>query len=476
MRFKGTFLLLIIALAFGTYLYFYEFKGSAQREKEKLAKNQIWTLEGKNILQIDLFSPDLHIAAQRKGENEWTLSSPQTWEGDSAELNRLAESASNLLRENTIESEASDLTKFGLNPARSGLRLKTKDGKEYAIDFGINNPAGTFTYALFPGKKEVFLVTAAAASSLIKKTEDLRNHTILNFEPHEVQSLNLKTPKGNIELIKDSDDRWWFKKPEKRAADAPQVRGILNALSMGKIKEFSNDTPENYINPGLDGSIIDASLTYGPNKAIKRLLIGTEKAKLRQKAPAKTNSADKPAADSPSATIYLAKDESRPDLFFVEKDLVDKLLISPNDVRDKALAPFQRWDVDSMILTNSNGTVHFTKSGGEWFLGATKKKAKWDAINGLLDALEKPVKEWIDAPASDSSYGIDKPAIRIILKQGSTVLIDCSLGKAARDGIYAQIAGDPSIKVADPDGLHLLNRSESDFLEASAKNPSQKKK
>jgi len=160
----------------------------------------------------------------------------------------------------------------------------------------------------------------------------------------------------------------------------------------------------------------------------------------------------------------------------VEKDLVNKLLISPNDVRDKALAPFQRWDVDSMILTNSSGTFHFAKSGGEWFLGPAKKKAKWDAINGLLDVLEKPVKEWIDAPASYSSYGIDKPAIRIILKQGGTVLIDCSLGKAARDGIYALIAGDPSIKVADPEGLHLLNRTESDFLEALAENPSQKKK
>jgi hypothetical protein len=475
MRFKGTFLLLIIALAFGSYLYFYEFKGSEQREKEKLAKNQIWTLQGKSILRIDLISPDLHIAAERKGENEWTLRSPQTWEGDSAELNSLADSAANLLRENIIESEAADLTKFGLNPARSGLRLKTKEGKEYAIDFGINNPAGTFTYALIPGKKEVFLVTAAAAGSFIKKIEDLRNHTILNFEPREVQSLSLKTPKGNIELIKDSADRWWFKRPEKRAADAPQVRGILNALSMGKIKEFFNNPTENYINPGIDGSIIDASLTYGPNTASKRLLIGTEKAKLRQKASAKTNSADKPAADSISASLYLAKDESRPDIFFVEKDLVDKLLLSPNDVRDKALASFQRWDVDSMILINSNGTFHFAKSGGEWFLGAAKK-AKWDAINGLMDALEKPVKEWIDAPASNSSYGTDKPAIRIILKMGTTVLIDCSLGKAARDGIYAQIAGDPSIKVADPEGLHLLNRTESDFLEASVENPSQKKK
>jgi len=475
MRFKGTFLLLVLAIAFGSYLYFYEFKGSEKREKAKQAESQIWALDGKIILQIDLISPELHISAERKGGNTWMLTSPQTWEGDSSELNHLADSASNLRRESMVESEAKDLATFGLKPAHSSLRLKTKDGKGYAIDFGINNPTGTFTYASIPGKKEVFLVTAEAANLFVKKVEDLRNHTILSFEPSDVQSLRLKNAKGHIEIIKDSEDRWWFKGGEKRAADAPNVRGLLNALSMGKIKEFLNDSSEDYLNPGLDGSILDVSLTYGPNKAIKRLLIGTEKSKLRKKASAKSVKADSTANSLPS-NLYLAKDESRSDLFFVEKELVDKLLISQNDIRDKALASFQRWTVDSMVLINPHGTFHFTKSGGEWFLGAAKKKAKWDAINGLMDVLEKPVKEWIDTPASYSSYGIDKPQIRIILEQGSTVLIDCSLGKAAKNGIYAYISGDPSIKVADPEGLDLLNRTESDFVEASPENTSQKKK
>jgi hypothetical protein len=403
MRFKGTFLLLILAIAFGSYLYFYEFKGSEKREKAKQAESQIWA--------------------------------------------------------------------FGLNPAHSSLRFKTQDGKEYAIDFGINNPTGTFTYASIPGRKEVFLVTVDAANSFIKKVEDLRNHTILSFEPSDVHSLKIKSAKGNIEIIKDSEDCWWFKGVEKRAADAPKVRGLLNALSMGKIKEFLNDSTEDYLNPGLDGSFLDVSLTYGPNKAIKHLLIGTEKAKLRKKA-SKAN----PTANSPSSNLYLAKDESRSDLFFVEKELVDKLMITQNDIRDKALASFQRWNVDSIVLINPHGTFHFTKSGGEWFLGSAKKKTKWDAINGLMDVLEKPVKEWIDTPASYSTYGIDKPQIRLILEQGSTVLVDCSLGKAAQNGIYAYISGDPSIKVADPEGLDFLNRTEADFVETSPESASQKKK
>ena len=149
----------------------------------------------------------------------------------------------------------------------------------------------------------------------------------------------------------------------------------------------------------------------------------------------------------------------------MEKDLIDKLLKTPNDVREKALAAFQRWDVDYISLTNSKGSFTFTKSNGEWFATGTKKKAKWDGVNSILDAMEKPVKEWIDKPSPLSTYGLDKPAIRVVLKQGGNVLADCTLGKAAKDGIYAQVKGDSSVKVADPEGLSALDKGETDLVE-----------
>jgi hypothetical protein len=339
------------------------------------------------------------------------------------------------------------------------LRLKTKNGKEYAIDFGNNNPTGSSTYASRTNQREVFLVASYTVSAFNKKVDDLRNHSVLSFEQPEVQSLSLKSSKGDFELVKDSDDRWWFAGTDKRAADSPEIRGILNALSLGRIKEFFNQNAEDYINLGLDKPLIDIRLTYGKNKAIKHLIIGSERSELRKRA-GKNDGIDKS-----SPPIYLARDESRPDLFFVEKDLVDKLLKSPNDVRDKALAPFQRWDIDSIALTNSKGSFSLTKSGGEWFLGEAKKKAKWDAVNGILDAMEKSVKEWVDKPAPLSTYGLDKPAIHVVLKQGSAAIVDCAFGKAAKDGIYAQVKGDSCVKIADPEGLDILDKAESDFIE-----------
>jgi hypothetical protein len=463
MRFKGTLILLGICLLLGGYVYFYEIKGGEKRDKAKEAENQVWKFESKEIQQIELLSQGQNITAVRQGDKDWVLLSPRKLEADSDELNRLANSASNIRRESIVEPNATDLARFGLSPARSSMMLKTKGGKEYAIDFGNNNPTGNSAYAAIPGKKEVFLVSTSVVSTFDKKPDDLRNHQVLSFDQPEVNSLSIKSPKGDLQFTKDGSDRWWIAGTETVAADSPGVRGILNALSMGRIKEFMNDSPDSYQNLGLDNPFIDVHLTYGKDKALKHLAIGPQKSSLRRKTP---SGPDKFAAESLSSDLYLAKDESRPDLFFVEKDLVDKLLKTRNDVRDKALASFQRWDVDFISLTNSKGSFTFAKSGGEWFAAGKKRKAKWDGINSILDALEKPVKEWIDKPAALSTYGLDKPAIHVILKQGGTVLADCSFGKSAKDGIYAQVKGDSSVKIADPDGLSALDKSEPDLIEA----------
>ncbi|MBN1570524.1 MAG: DUF4340 domain-containing protein [Acidobacteria bacterium] len=471
MRFKGTLVLLIVVAALGSYIYFYEIKGGEKREKAKEAESQFWKIENKDIQQIEFITAAQHITAVRKAEKEWALTTPRQLDADTDELDRMVSSASSIKREGIVEQNAADPAKFGLNPPQSGIRVKTKDGKVYALDFGHKNPTGNSAYASIPDQKQVYLVPSHVVNAFDKKVDDLRNQSVLSFEQPEAQFLSIKSSKGSFELVKDSTDRWWFGGMGSRAADSPGVRGILNALSMGRVKGFFNDNPEDYVNLNLEKPLVEVTLTYGKDKAIKRLIIGQEKSRLTKK-PGKARSADDSAGDSDlteaSGSIFLAKDASRPDLFFIEKDLVDKLFVSPDAIRDKALVPMQRWDVDSIILSNTKGKFSLSKSAGEWFVGDKKKKAKWDAVNSILDVLEKPVKGWVDNPSSAAIYGLDKPGIHIILKQGSNVVADCSFGKAAKNGIYAQVKGDSSVKIADPEGLAQLDRSESDYVENPA--------
>jgi hypothetical protein len=467
-------MLLVVCAALGAYVYFYEIKGGEKRDKEKEESNRVWKVESNSIQQIDLVEPEEHITALRKSDKEWKISAPRSLDADSDELNRIATSASEISRESVLEPNAKDLAKFGLEPAQVALHFKTKDGKDYRIRFGHNNPTGNSTYAVVEGKSDVMLVASYVASSFKKKLEDLRNRAILNFEQYETQSLDLESSKGSVRLAKEGD-KWFLQAKERWPADSSAVSGVLSALSGGRLKEFFETNPEDYATLGFDKPLLDIRLAFGKDKALKHLTVGLEKSRLVKKGerPAAPPAKKDDSAAGATADLYVARDESRAELFFVDKEFIDKVLKSPADLRDKALASFQRWDIDAVTLTNAHGTFGFAKaeSGGDWVLGDAKKKTRWDAVNGILDALEKQVKQFIDAPGPLSTYGLDKPSVRVVLKQKGQIKLECSLGSEAKEGVYAQVKGESSVKVVDKESLEKLSKGEPDFLEPPAMAP-----
>jgi hypothetical protein len=468
MRFRGTLVLLLICAALGAFVYFYEIKGGEQREKKKQETDRLWKIESAGIQQIDLITQQEHITALRKGEKEWKITAPLAVDADADELNRIAGSAAEITRESVLETNAKDLSRFGLEPAQLTLQVRTKDGKQYEVRYGENNPTGNSTYATMPGSRDVVLVAAYTASSFRKKLDDLRNRAVLNFEQYETNSLDLQSEKGNVQLTKEND-KWWLQGKQHWAADSSAVSGVLSALATSRVKEFFDGNPDDYTSLGFDKPLLDIRLTFGKDRAIKHLTVGFEKSRLVMKGqkPPKKPDEKKGAADTASSETYIARDESRPELFFVDKEFMDKVRKAPADLRDKALASFQRWDVDSITLTNAKGTFNLAKTegGGDWVLGDGKKKAKWDVVNGILDALEKPVKEFVDSPAAPATYGLDKPTVRVVLKQKGQVKLECEFGKETKDGVYAQVKGETSVKFADKESMDKLGKGESDLVE-----------
>jgi len=458
----------LICAALGAYVYFYEIKGGEQREKKKQEADRLWKVESASIQQIDLITSQEHITAVRKGDKEWKITAPRAVDADADELNRIAGSAAEITRESVLETNANDLARFGLEPPQLTLRIKMKDGKEYEVRYGENNPTGNSTYATMPGSKEVVLVASYTASSFRKKLDDLRNRSVLNFEQYDTNSLDLQSEKGSIQLAKEND-KWWLQGKQHWAADSSAVSGLLSTLATSRVKEFFDGSPDDYVNLGFDKPLLDVRLTYGKDRAIKHLTVGLEKSRLVMKGqkPSKKPDEKKDTAETGSSELYLARDESRPGLFFVDKEFIDKVRKGPADLRDKALASFQRWDIDSITLTNAKGTFNLAKAegGGDWVLGDSKKKAKWDVVNGILDALEKPVKEFVDSPAAPATYGLDKPTVRVVLKQKGQVKLECEFGKETKDGVYSQVKGETSVKVADKESMEKLGKGESDLVE-----------
>ena len=68
MRFRGTLVLLVVGLALGAYVYFYEYKGAPKREEAKQQENRIWKFDSSTVQQTRPGNarPARHRRAERR--------------------------------------------------------------------------------------------------------------------------------------------------------------------------------------------------------------------------------------------------------------------------------------------------------------------------------------------------------------------------------------------------------------------------
>src|SRR5437016_2475522 len=147
MRFKGTTLLFIVFVLLGGYVYFAEYRGKDDRQKQEEAKKKAFQVEDKDISEISLIYPDRTITAVKKAEKQWQITSPAGLEADSDTWDEMASSVPRIERNDTVAQNAQDLSAFGLKDPAVKVSAKLKDGKTIDILFGSDNPRKTFSYA-----------------------------------------------------------------------------------------------------------------------------------------------------------------------------------------------------------------------------------------------------------------------------------------------------------------------------------------
>src|SRR5437762_607879 len=181
MKFKGTLVLFLVFAVLGGYVYFTEFRGKEERQKQEEAKKKVFSVEDKNITEISLIYPDRTITGVKKGEKQWQITSPAGIEADPDEWQQLASNIPRIEREDTVAQNVQDLSQFGLKDPPVKLSAKTSDGKTLEIQFGSENPKKTYNYAALPGSKDVFLTASNWAKTFTKNVSDLRNKKVLEF-------------------------------------------------------------------------------------------------------------------------------------------------------------------------------------------------------------------------------------------------------------------------------------------------------
>jgi hypothetical protein len=409
-------------------------------------------VDAKDITEISLVFPDHTITGVRKGEKQWEITNPQGIEPDQDEWELLTTNVPRIEREDTVTAQASDLSQFGLKDPALKVIAKTKDGKTIEIDFGGENPRKTYNYAKFSNSNDVFLTPSSWLRIFQKTLTDLRNKKVLDFETDDIDSLGIESGTTSLQFQKNGND-WMMKKPVETKADSGEISTFLSSLKFARATGFAEANVDAKT-AGLEPPAMKITLHDKKPNANRELLIGK----------------------SPETDKYYAKDGARPAIFIIDKEIPEKAKRPVTDWRDKTLTQIDREKTDQIEIHRGTDTVAMKKDGSDW-KSMDGKKLQWDKVSGMLNSLEfDKAKQILDAPKPLPTYGLDKPKLEVIFKQGATELGRLSFGSDSKDpeGIYVKSGDSSSVKVAGKDVYDKFNVKLEDLLEPPS-NPSEKK-
>ncbi len=96
------------------------------------------------------------------------------------------------------------------------------------------------------------------------------------------------------------------------------------------------------------------------------------------------------------------------------------------------------------------------------------KKLQWEKVSGMVNSLEfDKAKQIIDSPKPLASYGLDKPRMEVVFKQGTSELGRISFGSDSQnpEGVYVKSSDSPTVKIAGKDVYDKFNIKLEDLLE-----------
>ena len=246
---KATGLLLLVALALGAFVYFWELRGGERRrEAEAAAKRLFGDVEVADIAWLELPTTPAGSARLELRDGAWWLSAPLDAPADGAAADGIAEALLSLTSEGEIE-DPRDSAVYGLADGARVLRFAAA-GTERELRIGKKTPIGSDSYLAADGTERVYLVPSHALQTFERTLVELRESRPLRFDRERVRHVEVSWPGGGVSIDK-REDTWQLREPVEQRADDTALETLLSDLGFLRAEAFL-DVPPPDAELGLD--------------------------------------------------------------------------------------------------------------------------------------------------------------------------------------------------------------------------------
>lgn len=454
MNFRTT-LVIIILLAgtAGAYFLFFQEPTDNGSAGEKPAIHEVYGIARDSVQQVELLFADAayqNLKLVREVNGNWELQTPFLANADDEKVKRTLDDILNKRVKHTLEVPA--LTQYGLDTPNITLSLWT-GGTHPAATFFIGSKAINYSvYIKEKSEAHIFLIESSALDDLTKSPTDLRDRSVVRFNPETVSHITFKfedvdsSSQSRTVNCEKRGGTWHLTSPLEVKADVQEIERILSELLLFQVVTFEADeadtlAPSELTKYGLRAPRIQVKLT--DTDRTYALDIGstlpTETGNprhvyVKSAVSGQQSTVGIPAVDSQYVDEYYS-------ISIVPDDIYHLLNKSVFDLRDKRVIDFQRTATNRFIISinGEQDTVCTKGYDNTWELQTPTGKIKADAkaVDDLLfgvDSLEAVA--FVESPAKNlQTYGLAAPSITVAFTQRGeekpTILL---IGDTAEDG------------------------------------------
>lgn len=445
MNFRTTLIIIVLLAGIGgAYYLFFQEPSDKTVKNEKPPIHQVYGVTRDAVQQVEIAFADAayqDLKLVKDTTDNWQLTQPFQADADSEKVSQMLDDILNKRVKQTLE--VTELAQYGLDAPSITLSLWTKGGAPKAT-FRIGKKAINFSvYVKEKSEAHIFLIESSALDDLTKSPTDLRNRSVLKFNPEAVSGIQFKhkdagsTPLSNTINCEKRDGTWHVIHPLKAKADTQEIENLLSELRSLKVSTFEADgadTQAQLEKSGLEDPRIQVELIDGDNTYA--IDIG----------------ASIPSEDSTHGRVYVKTAVYQDAVYTVAEDIYHLLNKSVFDLRDKRVIDFQRTDTIRIEIKQDTETTVCTKNfDNTWELQTPTGKIKADAeaVDNLLfgvDSLEAAA--FVDdSTGSLASYGLATPSIKVAFTQrGEEEPTVLSIGDYMQDGtVYVKAEQSPQV-------------------------------
>jgi hypothetical protein len=391
------------------------YRGTSTQELAAKSKRVV-DFQSKDITGLKIELTNQVYMLERSGD-QWQIKQPLNVRANYSTVSSILDELEFAERNRVItDKELSGLVPkdFGLENPRVRLTLQNKKGNLVLL-IGNETPTKDAVYAQVQGKKDVLVAPKSIYERVDRTLDDLRDRTVIDFQPASATRIEIKSADRVIELAKsaittNAEPRWSLTRPLTARADPNKVSELLADLNGLRVTDFVSESPRDVPTYQLDEP--EREITVWTGESGKTLQIGR----------ALTNDPGK---------VY-AKLKSADSIYTVPSATTQKFAVQPNDLRDAQVLPFSEGDVHGIEVLRGTDKISLVRTDATWQIAAPVTGPADDtAVQQLLRHLSGlNARQFTADVATDlDKYGLAAPMVTVSLRgEGTNLLVQLLVG------------------------------------------------